>query len=313
MVWGQALPPLYRIDTVAGTMPNEEGVAVAQAYLTRPNCALSDGAGGVLIVEEQAHRIRRVAADGRITTFAGTGAFGFSGDDGPAVQAQLDSPAFAVRDAAGNVYVSDTKNNRVRRIGPDGIITTIAGDGSAAHQGDDLLATAASINLPQGLALDGNGNLYIGEIGGLFNQDSFIRVVNLDTGIISAFAGGQRNPADGIAAKSAWVSTPGQLAMGPGGALVYVDTTLYKVRVITPRRQDQDAGRRRQSRRAREHRRWRRRSGHSGEAVLALRHRGGRERHGLCLGYPGSSRAEVSVRRRRHQHDRGEWRPRIRR
>ena len=229
----QALPPLYRIDTVAGSMPNEEAIAAAQAYLTRPACALSDGAGGVLIVEEQAHRIRHVGSDGKIVSFAGTGAFGFSGDGGPAVLAQLNSPKFATRDADGNVYVSDTNNNRVRRIAPDGMITTIAGDGNAAHQGDGKLATAASINSPQGIAVDSNGNLYIAEIGGAFLQDSFIRVVNLATGIISPFAGGQRDPADGIAAKSAWVSTPAQLSMGPGGALVYVDTTLYKVRAIT--------------------------------------------------------------------------------
>ena len=232
ILMAQALPPLYRIDTVAGTMPNEEGVPAAQAFLTRPACALSDGTGGVLIVEEEAHRIRRVSADGRITSFAGTGAFGYSGDGGPATLAQLNSPKFATRDAGGNVYVSDTDNNRVRRIAPDGIITTIAGDGAAAHQGDGKLASVASINSPQGVAVDGN-NLYIAEIGGAFLQDSFIRVVDLQTGIISAFAGGQRNPADGIDAKSAWVSTPSQLAIAPAGAVVYVDTTLYKVRVIT--------------------------------------------------------------------------------
>ena len=195
--WGQALPPLYRIDTVAGTLPGEEGVPVALAYLTRPTCALSDGKGGVLIVEQEAHRIRRVAADGRITLFAGTGAFGFSGDGGPATLAELNEPSFAVRDAAGNVYVSDTKNHRVRRIAPDGIITTVAGDGNAAHKGDGGPATAASINLPQGVAVTAT-RLYIAELGGLFLEDGFIRVVDLETGIISPFAGGRRDPAEGI-------------------------------------------------------------------------------------------------------------------
>lgn len=233
ILMAQALPPLYRIDTVAGTMPNEEGVPVSQAFLTRPNCALSDGAGGVLIVEEEAHRIRRVGADGKITLFAGTGAFGYSGDGGQAALAQLNHPKYATRDSDGNVYVSDTGNNRVRRIAPDGTITTVAGDGAAAHQGDGKLATVASINSPQGVAADSNGSLYIAEIGGAFLQDSYIRVVDLQSGIISAFAGGTRNNADGIDAKSAWVSTPGQIAMGPGGALVYADQTLYKVRVVT--------------------------------------------------------------------------------
>lgn len=106
--WGQGLPPLYRIDTVAGTLLSEEAVAVALAYLPRPTCALSDGDGRVLIVEQEAHRIRRVRRDGKITSFAGAGAFGFSGDGGPAPMAQLNSPTFATRDADGNVYVSDT-------------------------------------------------------------------------------------------------------------------------------------------------------------------------------------------------------------
>ena len=235
MVLGQGLPPLYRIDTVAGSLPSEEGVAVSQAYLTRPTCALSDGDGGLLIVEQEAHRIRHVTRGGRISAFAGTGAFGFSGDGGPATLAQLNSPTFAVRDSDGTVYVSDTNNNRVRRIAPDGTITTVAGDGAGAHRGDDGLAIAASINLPQGIALDSaNGNLYVAEIGGAFLQDGYIRVVNLANGVISGFAGGQRNPADGIDAKSGWISTPGQLAMGPGGALVYADLALYRVRVITP-------------------------------------------------------------------------------
>ena len=233
-VWGQGLPPLYRIDTVAGTLPGEEGVAVSQAYLTRPTCALSDGDGGVLIVEQEAHRIRRVARDGKISSFAGTGAFGFSGDGGPATLAQLNYPTFAVRDTEGNVYVSDTNNHRVRRIAADGTISTIAGDGAAAHAGDAKPAVAASINLPQGIAVD-SGKLYVAEIGGAFLQDSYIRVVDLDTGIISTLAGGQgRNGADGIDSKAAWVSTPRQLAIGPGGALVYTDITLYKVRAIMP-------------------------------------------------------------------------------
>jgi uncharacterized protein (TIGR03437 family) len=233
LVWGQALPPLYRVDTVAGTLPNEQGVSVAQAYLTRPVCSLSDGSGGFLIVEQEAHRIRRVAADGKITLFAGTGAFGFSGDGGPAVLAELNGPTFAARDTAGNVYVSDTNNNRVRRIAPDGIITTIAGDGSAAHQGDNGLAAAASINLPQGIAVSSAGNLYIAEFGGLFLQDGFIRVVNLTSGIISAFAGGRRDNTEGIDAKLAWVATPGQLAIGPGGAVIFADYGTYRVRAIT--------------------------------------------------------------------------------
>jgi uncharacterized protein (TIGR03437 family) len=231
IVGAQALPPLYRIDTVAGTMPNEEDVPVRLAYLTRPACALSDGAGGVLIVEQEAHRIRRVAPDGKITLFAGTGAFGFSGDGGPAVLAELNEPTFAVRDAAGNVYVSDTKNHRVRRIAPNGTMSTIAGDGNAAHQGDNGPATAASINLPQGIAVD-SGRLYIAELGGQFLQDGWIRVVDLESGIISAFAGGRRDPAEGVDAKSGYIATPAQLAIGPGGALIYADYGLYRVRVI---------------------------------------------------------------------------------
>lgn len=119
-VWGQGLPQLYRIDTVAGTLPCEEGVAVPQAYLARPTCALSDG--------------------------------------GPATMAQLNSPSFPTRDADGNVHVSDTTNHRVRRFAADGTITTIVGDGAATHKGEmgpmarfrstRELPTAAAPSLP---------------------------------------------------------------------------------------------------------------------------------------------------------------------
>lgn len=232
-LWGQ-LPPLFRIDTVAGTMPNEEGAAVALAFLTRPTCALSDGDGGVLIVEQEAHRVRRVTRDGKITTFAGTGAFGFSGDGGTATLAQLNRPSYAVRDTSGNVYVSDTNNHRVRRIGVDGIITTIVGDGGVTHRGDNGPAIAASIYFPQGIAINfEKGILYVAELGGAFFEDGWIRAVDLESGLITAFAGGVRNPADGIDAKSAYVASPGQMVIGPNGEVIFTDLVRFKVRAVT--------------------------------------------------------------------------------
>ena len=149
---------------------------------------------------------RAAAAAGDITTIAGTGSAGYSGDAGPATAAQLNQPIDAVQDAAGNTYVADLGNAVVRKIDTSGVISTFAGNGTAGFSGDGGPATAAQLNQPFGLLAD-SGNLYIADQGTNVNR---IRVVNLSTGIISEVAGnGSLTPSgEGGPATSAGIGQP---------------------------------------------------------------------------------------------------------
>ena len=120
--------------------------------------------------------------NGVITTIAGTGVVGFSGDGGPATMAQLDKPEAIAVDAAGNVFFDDTDNDRIRRIDTSGIITTVAGNGTAASTGDGGHATSAQLQDPSGLVMDGDGVLYVSSDG---NAPSCVRSITPD-GVIHA-------------------------------------------------------------------------------------------------------------------------------
>jgi sugar lactone lactonase YvrE len=104
--------------------------------------------------------VRKIDPSGTITTVAGTGRFGFSGDGGPATQAKLTASDIAL-DGKGNLYISDTENNRIRMVNKDGIIRTVAGSGEEGYSSDGGPATKAALNLPIGIALDSEGNLFI--------------------------------------------------------------------------------------------------------------------------------------------------------
>ncbi len=155
-----------RILTVAGTGTpgfSGDGAAALQAQLNWPSALAFDRAGTLYVSDMQNQRIRTITADGTIRTYAGTGRKGFSGDGGPAVQAALDGPGGLAFDAAGNLYVSDTNNHRVRRIDvrPEHRIVTVAGTGRRGFSGDGGPASAAQLNLPRGLAFGPGGVLYI--------------------------------------------------------------------------------------------------------------------------------------------------------
>ncbi len=135
------------------------------AVLRSPAALARDGLGNVYIAERAAHRIRAVTAGGTIVTVAGTGAAGFAGDGGAATRAQLDSPAGLAVDAAGNIYVADQRNHRIRRITRAGAITTIAGSGEAGFAGDGGEARSARLNLPAGIAITPDGRLWILDAG----------------------------------------------------------------------------------------------------------------------------------------------------
>ena len=163
--------------TVAGggkIIPNDGGPATG-AQLNNVTGVALDGEGNLYFSETYGHRVRKVTPNGTITTVAGTGGEGFSGDGGPATTAELNGPDGLAFDAAGNLYIADTYNSRIRVVTADGIIHTIAGTGvlnpSGGYSGDGGLATVAQLRYPWGVAVDQQGNVYV--------ADTFDSVVRL--------------------------------------------------------------------------------------------------------------------------------------
>ncbi len=154
------------ITTVAGDgtfgYGGDGGAAVA-AQLNNPRGVAPDGAGNLYIADAGNNRIRKVDAAGVITTVAGDGTFGYGGDGGAAVAAQLSSPYGVAPDGLGNLYIADRNNNRIRKVDAAGAITTVAGDGTFGSGGDGGAATQAQLNYPSGVALAAAGNLYIAD------------------------------------------------------------------------------------------------------------------------------------------------------
>jgi sugar lactone lactonase YvrE len=155
------------ISTVAGggrKLPRTaDGGPATEAQLISPIGVAVDAAGNLFIVDGGNYRVRRVSPDGIITTVAGTGAVGSSGDGGPATQARLKGPYDVKVDAAGNLFISDRDDYRVRKVTPEGIITTVAGTGKGQLSGVGGPATSAGLRGPHGLAVDAAGNLFIAD------------------------------------------------------------------------------------------------------------------------------------------------------
>jgi hypothetical protein len=158
-----------RIFTLAGIgtsgFSGDGGPATA-AELNHPAALALDGAGRLYIADRDNQRIRLVGGNGVIRTFAGTGVAGFDGDGGQAVKARLNQPAGLAIDRGGDVFVADSGNARVRRIGPQGQITTVAGIGSRGYTGDGGPATAAQLTFPVDVAVDGRGDVFIADLFG---------------------------------------------------------------------------------------------------------------------------------------------------
>jgi uncharacterized protein (TIGR03437 family) len=165
-LWGDgSTRATYHVETVAGSsLIGDGGLATAAQFSTIQGIAV-DKAGNLYIADTGNHRVRKVAA-GVVTTIAGTGVAGYSGDNGPAVNAQLNFPYGLAVDASGNVFIADYGNDRVRMIAPSGTIATIVGTGSHASSPDNLAPTATSLLSPRNVALDALGNLYISEFQG---------------------------------------------------------------------------------------------------------------------------------------------------
>lgn len=228
-----AAPSGNRITTVAGSGTagfGGDGGPAATASLRCPFGVALDGRGSLYIADYQNHRVRRVDPNGIITTVAGDGAKGYGGDGGPATAASLKDPAGVALDGEGNVYIADRSNQRVRKVGPDGIITTVAGDGTPGFGGDGGPATVASLNFPHAMVVDGAGDLYIAD-----DYNHRVRKVAAD-GIITTVAGDGADgfSGDGGPAVAASLHFPHAVAFDGIGNLYIADRYNYRVRKVSP-------------------------------------------------------------------------------
>ena len=174
------------ITTIAGTGTGSysgDGSAATLAGLHSPTGIATDRSGNLYIADRLNNRVRKVTPGGTITTFAGTGSAGYGGDGSAATAALLNGPTGVVVDDAGNIYIADNGNNRVRKVTTAGVISTFAGTGVAGYTGDFGVATGARFNQPAGVATDASGNIYIADGG-----NNCVRKVN-NSGIVVTIAG----------------------------------------------------------------------------------------------------------------------------
>jgi sugar lactone lactonase YvrE len=219
------------INTVAGDGLASfigDGGPATKAGLNLPAAAALDQAGNLLIADTSNNRIRKVDIHGTITTVAGNGIAGSSGDGGPATSASLNAPTGVALDSAGNFFIADSKNSVIRKVDTGGVITTVAGNGTGAFAGDGGLATSASLNFPHGVTVDAAGNLFIADS---FNHR--IREVSA-AGVITTVAGSATATfaGDGGPATSASLDFPSGVALDGKGNFYIADTDNARIRKV---------------------------------------------------------------------------------
>jgi uncharacterized protein (TIGR03437 family) len=230
------------ISTIAGNGAqgfSGDGGPATSASLYDPDAVAMDVSGNLFIAEYGNNRIRKASASGIITTVAGNGSYGFSGDGGLATSAALGGPGGVAVDGSGNLFIADEGNNRIRKASASGIITTVAGTGPSCEEfepplcggysGDGGPATSAGLDGPIGVAVDGSGNLFIADFG-----NSRIRKVSA-SGIITTVAG-NGNPSfsgDGGPAASASLSFPEGVTVDAAGNLFIADGGNNRIRKVS--------------------------------------------------------------------------------
>ncbi|MEO8100167.1 MAG: IPT/TIG domain-containing protein [Acidobacteriota bacterium] len=207
-----------------------DGGKALDALLAFPAGIVVDPAGNILFADTFNHRIRRITTDGNIATFAGTGQPNFMGDGGKATDAALYYPQSIALDSAGNLYIADTYNHRIRKVSPAGIMTTVAGSIGAGYRGDNGPATSASLNYPRGVAVDASGNIFIAD-----SMNSRIRMVTED-GVIRTIAGNGQfgDSGDGGIGSDATLQFPRALVPDGSGGLYVLDTDNSRIKLLRP-------------------------------------------------------------------------------
>ncbi|MFB3828228.1 MAG: hypothetical protein ACE15B_15775 [Bryobacteraceae bacterium] len=260
--------PAYVIQTVAGAFPLGDGGPATSALLEYPGAVAVDRAGNIYVADDD--RIRKIGADGIITTFktglsptaltfdasgnlvvgqparilritpggaeetiAGTGVWGSTGDNGPAKSAMIRNPSAIAVDTDGTIYFADESDHKVRKIAVNGTISTLAGTGEQGYTGDNSPAKSAKLNFPGGVAVDGDGNVYIAD-----RSNRRIRKVAKD-GTITLYGGDGNwcytDCGDGSAATKAQFSSPAELLFDRESGTLYVaDSSASRVRAIGP-------------------------------------------------------------------------------
>lgn len=212
------------IETIAGTGvagADADGLPAAETRLDSPLGIAIDPAGNVVFTDRGGNRIRRIAANGRVETIAGTGEAGYDEDGVAARAARLNAPGGVAFDAAGNLYFSDTGNNLVRKIDPGGTITTIAGvPGQQGYNGNNIPAIAAWLDQPYGIAVDGDGNVVVVDVG-----NNLVRRITTSDGRITTIAGTRKTIYNGDSrpATTANLGFPANVLVTPAGDVLISD------------------------------------------------------------------------------------------
>ena len=219
---------IYTVSTFAGTDRLLDGSAATSVPFRDPDGLAIDSGGNIYVLDKSDNRVRRIGASGTISTYAGTGQAGFSGDRGKAASARLRGAEAIALDASGNLYIADAGNFRVRKVTLDGIINTVAGNGGKGSSGDGGPATSAQLT-PIALTLDTKGNLYISDTG--------FRIRKVDaSGTITTVAGSGTSgfSGDNGPALSAQLGLVTDIAVDASGNLYLADLVNERVRKVDP-------------------------------------------------------------------------------
>ncbi len=209
------------------TIFSGDGGSSTEATLNRPHGVTVDANGNIFVADTNNHRVRRIAADGTITTVVGTGQASFSGDGAPATEATLNGPVGVGFDSTGVLYVSDRQNLRIRAVGLDGVISTVAGNGMSGFLGDGGPATDGSTTRVRGISVQADGTIYIAD-----RENNRIRRVSPGGTLTTVVGNGERGfSGDGVPPTETALNFPRSVFAHTSG-LYIADRENHRIRFV---------------------------------------------------------------------------------